>query len=186
MARKKLYYLPGDKVSGIATSQKWMLEDGVEYIGPYHTYKSTDEVYTETEYLNGISKPLIPYKNLNNGNEKIIFDYNELTKNKFKEGYKTPIPFRPIPTENDYRRGYMERYVVTQFNYPNIYEVSKTNFDELSDFLYIKKEFKWKVAELKYTDIKEIINTNQKIINLLNVHIPNIERYYTNLAEFSK
>jgi hypothetical protein len=36
MARKKLYYMPGDKVSGISKSSEWMLETGEEYIGAYH------------------------------------------------------------------------------------------------------------------------------------------------------
>ena len=185
MARKKLYYMPGDKVSGISKSSEWMLETGEEYIGAYHRYKSTGEVYTGSEYLEGISKPLIPYKNLNNQTEKTIFDYDKLTNDKFKNKYKSPIPFTPTPTQSDYNRGYLDRYIVSQFNNSNLYEVSKKNFEELDEFLYIKKEFKWKIGRLEYTPQKDIIDTNQKVINLLKNDISNIDRFLTNLKQFS-
>lgn len=185
MARIKAYYLPDDKISGMALFRQWMLEDGTPYTGAYHVYKSTGEVYTESNYLNGISKPLIRYIDISDKNEKSFFEYNGLTQNKFNGVYVTPKPFRPIPTQNDYKRGYMERYIAIQFNYPNIYEISKTNFDELNNFLYTKRTFKWAVGKSKYTDIKEIANTNQKVLNLLRVDIPNITKFLTNLVEFS-
>jgi hypothetical protein len=185
MARKKLYYVPGDSVSGISLQKQWMFEDGKEYIGPYHQYKSTGEVYTESTYLNGVSKPLIPYKNLGDTNNKNIFEYDKLTNDRFKDRYKTPIPITPTPTAEDYNRGYMIRYIVSQFNYPNIYEVSQKNFGELDNSLYIKKEFRWKI-EKPFVSDGRVEEMNKKVISVLKSDIPQIDRFLTNLTQFSQ
>jgi len=184
MARKKIYYVPGDSVPGISSQKQWMYENGTEYIGSYHRYKSTGEVFTESTYLNGVSKPLIPYVDLGNINNKNTFEYNKLTTDKFKDKYKTPIPYTPTPTKEDFSRGYMIRYVVSQFNFPNIYEVSQKNFKELDDFLYIKKEFRWKIENSLISDGK-VEELNKRVISVLKLDIPEIHRFFTNLTQFS-
>ena len=185
MARIKSYYVPGDLIPGISSQKQWMFEDGREYVGPYHKYKSTGEVFTESTYLDGVSKPLIPYVDLSDINNKNPFEYNKLTTNNFKDKYKTPIPYTPTPTKEDFNRGYMIRYVVSQFNYPNIYEVSEKNFRELDDTLYIKKEFRWKI-EKPFTNDGTVIELNKKVISVLQTKIPQIYRFLTNLTQFSR
>jgi hypothetical protein len=65
MARKKIYYPEGEIQRGLYTEGKeWMLEDGTEYIGDYHRY-ITNEVFTLSSYILGLSKKLIPYLDLN-------------------------------------------------------------------------------------------------------------------------
>jgi len=184
MARKKIYYVPGDSVPGISSQKQWMYENGTEYIGSYHRYKSTGEVFTESTYLNGVSKPLIPYVDLGDINNKNIFEYNKLTRDNFKDKYKTPIPYTPTPTIKDYRRGYMIRYVVSQFNYPNIYEVSQKNFKELDDSLYIKSEFRWKIENPLIPD-GNVEELNRRVISVLKSDISQIDRFLINLTQFS-
>lgn len=185
MARIKSYYVPGDLIPGISSRKQWMFEDGREYVGPYHKYKSTGEVFTESTYLNGVSKPLIRYVDLSDINNKNTFEYNKLTENNFKDKYKTPIPYTPTPTKEDFNRGYMIRYVVSQFNYPNIYEVSEKNFGELDNSLYIKKEFRWKI-EKPFVSDGRVEEMNNRVISVLKSDIPQIDRFLTNLTQFSQ
>lgn len=187
MPRKKLYYLKGDKVSDRSKSKQWMLEDGTEYIGAYHRYKSTGEVYTETKYREGISQPLIPYRNLSDIKNKNVENYNILTNNTFVSNYIYPIPLTPRPTESDYAVGFIERFIICKFNSPlQLVEVSPKIFPNIDPVLYIKQTFEWRIAKLRYVDVQSVIDTNRKTLSFIKQSIPNIERYYTNLAEFSK
>ncbi|NDC23196.1 MAG: hypothetical protein EBZ49_03565 [Proteobacteria bacterium] len=187
MARKKLYYLKTDKVSGISNPMEWMLEDGTPYVGPYHIYKSTGEVYTEMGYIDNVSKPLIPFENATEEDEINISLYNKLTNYEFTKEYETPTPFTPRPTESDYAVGFIERFIICKFNSPlQLVEVSPKIFPNIDPVLYIKQTFEWRIAKLRYVDVQSVIDTNRKTLSFIKQSIPNIERYYTNLAEFSK
>ena len=65
MARKKLYY-PPDDLSVFDSRGNVYLENGKQYFGKYHKYKSTGEMYTESFYIDGVSVELFAEKNLNN------------------------------------------------------------------------------------------------------------------------
>ena len=186
MARKKLYYLKTDKISSVSKLNEWMLEDGTPYTGPYHRYKSTNEVFTEFGYIDNVSKKLLPFKNLNILEEKSILNYNNLTKNLFNTNYKKPTPFKPIIRDIDYAKIFFKRYVVYKVNtISEIIEVSPKTFEDVDPVLYIKKDFDWRITKLGTENIQSVIDSNKKTINSLKVFIPKIDSFLTNLVEFS-
>ena len=186
MARKKLYYPPGD-LSVHESVGNIFLENGIEYFGKYHKYKSTGEMYTETFYIDGISVELFTARNSNNLSDNVLLEYNKLTKNFFKKNFKGyPIHYIPFPTKDDYDRGYIDRYVAFQSNYPiNIAEISQKNYNELTNPFYLKKQFTWKIGRFKYVSKESIIEANQKVVKSLKPVVPKIGFVLRNLIQFS-
>jgi len=187
MARKKIYYLPGDSQT-FESAGNVHLENGKQYFGPYHMYKSTGEMYTEAFYIDGVSVELFTGKNSDNLSDDVLLEYNKLTKNFFKKNFKGyPIHYIPFPKKDDYDRGYIDRYVAFQSNYPiNIVEISEKNYNELTNPLYLKKQFTWKIGRFKYVSKESIIEANQKVVNSLKPVIPKIEFVLRNLIQFSQ
>ena len=192
MARKKLYYYKDDIVSGYKYGLTYMYDNNVEYIGPYHTYKSTGEVYTENYYIENVSLKLYPYVNFNKNdslynnpiysNDRINIEYNQLKNNTSENKFKynealTPKQHTPIIQSADYEVGYIIRYVVCQKNSKkNIYEVSKENFNQLDSTFFIKKEFRWGIYHPNQSLDKKnmVIENNKKTVKLLEGYIPHI------------
>lgn len=187
MARKKLYYPPGD-LSVFDSRGNVYLENGKQYFGKYHKYKSTGEMYTESFYIDGVSVELFAEKNLNNLGDDVLFDYNVLTKNFFKNNFKDyPRHYIPFPKKDDYDRGYMDRYVAYQSNYPiNIVEISQKNYNELTNPLYLKKQFTWKIGRFEYVSKESIIEANKKVVTALKPVVPKIGLVLSNLIQFSQ
>lgn len=106
-----------------------------------------------------------------------------------KEGYKF---FYASPTESDYNKGFFERYVLKRVNgnLQTILEISKEEYTKISfDPLYIAKSFTWKLTGPLYTTpdgIPGIVNTNQKTLDDLERSIPEVKKYFTNLAQYAK
>ena len=84
--RKKLYYSEVEIEKNLVTNGKqWMLlENWEEYIGYYHSYSSTREVYTEKEWHPKKSKVLVPFKE----KPKSYFNYIDLVSYTRDSGEK--------------------------------------------------------------------------------------------------
>jgi len=125
-----------------------------------------------------------------------IVDTNETLKLKLNLNdfnFELPIPFLPNPTENDYRIGFIDRYVVGRVNTTSITEVSSDVYDTIINPLYKKSQFRWKIAgslNSKYSNkilLQEgVIEYNKKqIVNLNNI-IPGSKDLFTNYTQFYK
>lgn len=96
------------------------------------------------------------------------------------------------PSEDDYNKGFFERYVLKRVNgdMQTIKEISKEEFDSASlNPLYLCKSFTWKLTGPLYTTpegIPGIVNTNQKTLEDLEKYIPEVTKYFTNLAQYVK
>ena len=121
--RRRIYYTKAQITNGLITKGKeWMFKDTTEYIGQYHRY-STDEVFSEPSYVDGKSKILIPYVDvniINQQNEIGIdftknFEYDAIKKIDIKKSI-TPNPSQINPTDKDRKRGWMERYFAQKVN----------------------------------------------------------------------
>ena len=65
MSRLKSYYTIDEvNLNLYTTGSQYMLMDSTEYIGLYHEYITTKEVYTLSVWNANKSKKLIPYKPL--------------------------------------------------------------------------------------------------------------------------
>lgn len=125
-----------------------------------------------------------------------IVDTNEILKLKLNLNdfnFQLPTPFLPNPSENDYRIGFIDRYAVGRVNTTSITEVSLDVYDTITNPLYIKAEFRWKIAgplNSKYSNkilLQEgVIEYNKKQIINLNSKIPGVKDIFTNYTQFYK
>jgi|TARA_B100000085_G_scaffold174396_1_gene158852 hypothetical protein len=191
MGRKRIYYPEGSIQKGLYTSgAEWMFEDGTEYIGQYHRYLNTKEVFTESYYIKDVSKKLIRYYNLNNQFELNTIQYNTLKEvvEDYTEILDIPDPYVPQPTQEDYDNSFVKRYFAKRKGSTTIFELSEEGFGELETPYYQKLELKWKISGPLNDTSEEsgIIDTNRRTIQLYQNAFLGLERYLTNLTELAK
>jgi hypothetical protein len=96
------------------------------------------------------------------------------------------------PTDTDYEKGFFTRYVIKRVNsgLETIKEVSLQEYtNALLNPLYAAKSFVWKLKGPLYTTkegVPGIVNTNQKTLDQLEKSIPEVRKYFTNLAQYAK
>ena len=202
--RKRAYYTKAQITKGLLTDGgQWMFMDGTEYKGQYHTY-TTGEVFTQSAFVNGVSKTLIPYIDLESVSKLGVdfaknFEYDSIKTVTVKES-STPNPAVVQPTDKDRINGYMLRYYASKVNDDNIIEITKddmgkSNTPEGLDInLYKIFSLRWKVSGPmndvldSHGNIKEsgIIDTNIRTITLKSETYPALKDYIANnYTEFS-
>lgn len=117
-------------------------------------------------------------------------------KNKLDLGnfnLNLPVAFLPKPTTQDYKIGFIDRYVVGRVNSSEIIEVSKDNYSFVSTLLYKKAKFRWKITgilnnkyEGKMLTQQGVIDFNIKQVNDVNKDIPGVKDIFTNYIQFYK
>lgn len=104
-----------------------------------------------------------------------------------------PTSFIPSPSDNDYRIGYIDRYIVCRVNMNQIIEVSKDVYDTITDPIFAKYSFKWKITGTltnKYDGrvlLQEgVIDYNKKQIDTLSPKVAGIRQIFNNYTQFYK
>jgi phage pi2 protein 07 len=104
-----------------------------------------------------------------------------------------PVTYLPQPNQNDYKVGYIERYVVSKINYSEITEVSKDTYNKLDSNFFKKAKFKWKITGIlnsKYENKmlleQGVIEFNKKQIEVTNTMIKGVDQVFLNLKQFYK
>jgi len=183
--RLKVYYPKSQITNGLFTlGGQWMEMDGTDYAGPYHTY-TDGNVYTGSTYFKESVK-LIPWKPQSNSDKK----YKEIVNIQVDE-YIAPKYHLPRPLDEDFERGWFNRYFVFKRNEPitSIIEVDKKQYDGISynnkkkidNWLYDKYSLRWRLMG----EPSEIASTNRKKIFGGVSKAPGLPSYLTNLLEFS-
>lgn len=123
-----------------------------------------------------------------------IHDVNPNLKNKLGLGiYDITLPntYLPKPNANDYRLGFIYRYIVAKVNMTEIIEVSSETFSDVTSPLYKKAKFKWKISgQLTSTYsgnmlLQEgVIDFNRKQVKAVNGDIPGTLDIFTNYKQF--
>jgi hypothetical protein len=122
--------------------------------------------------------------------------YKDLIKNKTIYSLDIPKTIVPIPTDDDYANGIIERYFAQKVNDINgfVYEINLDTYNELKlNPYWIIENIKWRLSgpldviydnNGKITD-KGVRNSNiasiaegQKIIKNLNLYLINILQFY--------
>ena len=103
----------------------------------------------------------------------------------------SPTSYIPIPSENDYKKGYITRYATKRVNcgFDTISEIDKLEYDRLeNNILYTTVSFNWKITGPLYSDSTSIgiIDTNQKTLTLFESKIPDITSFFRNFAQYAK
>lgn len=178
MARKQLFYSEGQIDSGLYTNGKeWMLEDGTEWFGTYHKY-NTGEVYSESNYIKGVSKPLIPYIDISEVDKYTKFQYDLLVEDTITDFFAPPY-IKVSPTQDDYNNGYTTRYVIKRISNGLFSETDRANYAKVQLEHYFKTIIRWKL-------IGDAVIVNQRIVRNAEKDIEGISNYITNYSEFVK
>jgi len=208
--RKRIYYTKAQVTTGLYTEgNEWMFIDGEEYIGQYHKY-TTEEVFSEPNFVKDKSRILIPYIPPIGTSDTIKiggvpfdasknFVYDQIKEVKFKKSL-TPNDIVVEPTEKDFKRGYMERYFAHKINDKIVIELDKDNFsnigkdDGLDKNLWEKIKIRWKVSGPEYDQrdkksgiLKEsgIIDTNRRTTAIISEKYPHMMDVLVDLSKFS-
>ena len=187
--RQRIYYPKGAQQQGLYTSgQEWMSEDGMEWVGQYHVYTNTGEVFTQPEYIKGKSVKLVRFQNLTNASINRTFQYKKKKEiDDYEPALVTPDPSYPIPTQEDYDTGYIVRYFLSKKGSQIIFEVNKKGFS-FKNPNYHRVDLKWKISGPlnDFNGISGIVDTNRRTILLKKTQMPFLDRYLSNLSEFAR
>jgi hypothetical protein len=202
--RRRAYYTKGQITKGLITDGgQYMLVDRTEYIGQYHVY-TTGEVFTQASFVDGVSKKLIPYVDLQDVSELGVdfernFEYDNIKRVTINES-STPNPKSVQPTDKDMIYGYMVRLFAQKVNDEDVLieinqdDIKKADTPEgLDTNLYKIFSLRWKVSGPmndvldSQGNIKEsgIIDTNIRTIALKSETYPALKDYLTDYTEFS-
>jgi hypothetical protein len=211
--RKKIYYSPSELKEGLYTNGfEWMLLDNWQsYVGFYHIYESTNEVFTEQSWHPIKSKKLVPFQSKQPSYFKYIDLVNYTKINGEKRELSGPVKYNtfsaPIATvrqmtDSERSRGIMTRYFLFKRNELSSrlpIEVDKTQADTypisnygINQYLYELVEIPWKITGPEFDIIENsilrvpgVVNTNQRIIDRYSRKFPILKKVLTNLREFS-
>lgn len=194
--RNKLYYPESHIITNLNTvGREWMLEDGTEYIGYYHSYvdgtQMTGPVYHRTE-----SKKLIKYVDAIRQPDNFI--YNKLKK---RLEFKTPHYAFTLPTLEHYQDGKIVRYFIQRRNrstYEDIIEIDEAQHKlwanpkgGIDNSLYNVLTLDWKLTGPLYDDhsgmdvVYGVYSTNQRMALLKNREFPGLKDFITDYIELS-
>lgn len=168
------------------------------YIGYYYSLSnntfftgktSEDKNTVELILLNVIKK------------ESILLSYDKLNST-FNGSFTTPIPYYPVPTDNDYKMGFISRYFVKKRNssYTTIVEISPDTYNTyfsntsiLDTNLYAAVKINWKISGTLNNDFSDvnfpkigIIETNQKLVQLKEKVFPGFSLFFKDYSQYSK
>lgn len=189
MARKKSYYSIDEITNHLYTfGNEWMLQNGTEYIGLYHTY-STGETYTLAVWDETLSMELLPYQNITES----VFIYKQISN--VTTSYRSFTPIIPVINKAAITNGYFYRYIVKKNNEQRFYEVASKDFDDwttkkIDNSLYTMIKLKWIIkGNLQDDIVAGILIPSVSKRNALSIKIAenvmlNLSLYLTNLTEF--
>jgi len=206
-SRERIYYTKAQITNGLKTGGgEWMYTDGTEYIGQYHRY-STGEVFTDSNYVNGKSRKLIPFVDLEKkleDNEFGIdfsknFEYDAIKSVDVQKSVKSNEPVSDIynrPVKN----GYIKRLFAYKVNDGQILELDEIGYGSvgsetgLDAILWRKFSIDWKVQGPDYDildsqgNVKEggIIDENRRTIEKYSEEYPTLSKRITDFRQFSK
>jgi len=189
--RQKAYYTENEIETNLYTTGKqFMLTDRTEYIGLYHRYIVTNEVYTLASWSKSKSKKLIKFEEL----DPKVISY-KTAKPKIKTKYKIPIVHNIIITPKDKKAGTITRYFLKKINSTEIIEINQQQFkdfnnEKIDPNLYICVSLVWHITgELSDSTKGNISITGVRTKNKISVDSANksmngINKYLVNLTEF--
>jgi len=193
--RTKTFYADNEIVTDLYTfGTEWQLPDGVEYIGLYHKYTTTNEIYTGPVWNASTSKKLTKYES---PDSKKINVYKKLQSN-LKLKFAAPAEIYPEPTTADILKTYFTRYFIKKQNESRILEINKQQFDDWSTskidpIMYTAVSINWYIVGPKTTEIVnkittlgvqeknklELLRAELKLVGMLKKLNDNLLQYYT-------
>ncbi len=164
---------------------EFVLADGTDYVGMYYVIPTGQRFSGPRPERT--SRELF-VKRINQTNDSLI--YNKINDVGFPN-YISPVAIEPIPSENDYNRGFMQRFFVQKRNSPlntileidspQYNKINTTNRPGINGVIWNKLRFDWKISKMPSADTAYL---NQLILVRSEQDFPHIGKYVTNLLEF--
>lgn len=192
------YYPKNKIITGLYTQGKeYMTLQGEEYVGSY--FKTSDGKKYTGPRPTPRQVELIKYedssKTLIKTSESNVYD--SLPKNTDVRDSNYPNVFKPTPTEDQYQAQFIKRYFIVKRNDNSvIMEVSQKEYTRvlqgrLKGF-YKGISLDWKIAGAKEDRINTngleelgVVNTNYRMLTLMEDDLPGISRRLQNLLDLS-
>lgn len=212
--RNRIYYPDSQIASGLFTrGGEWMTaDDWVEYVGFYHIYKSTGEIFTESNWHPTKSRALVTFKSHSPSGRK----YTDLVHYTMIDGqrvevygpikldrYTAPRAVLRTPDLVDTERGMMTRYFLfkrNEKNTKNPIEIDKNQANTyptlnygINQYLYELLQMPWKIDGPEFDIIGSdgilktpgVVNTNQRIVEEFSRKFPILQSAIINYRQFS-
>ena len=216
MARRKRIYYPDQQIetSLFTRGKEWMyLDTWEEYVGYYHRYNSTGEVFSGGSWDAKRSKALVPYKEKDPSYYRYIdlVNYSKIAGEKVElfgpvklDRYSAPRAVIREPDDIENRDGIMTRYFLfkrNEKNTKNPIEIDKKQADTypvlnygINQHLYELVEIPWKIKGPEFDVYNEsgillesgIVNTNERIVEVFSRKFPILRGILTNYRQFSR
>jgi hypothetical protein len=121
-----------------------------------------------------------------------MFKYNKTTYD-----LKTPKTIVPIPTDVDYKYGFIERYFIRKANDENgfIYEIDNDSYQKyLENPYWICDIVRWRITgpinpvykDNGELDDRGVLFSNKTALNIASAKLKNISLYLPNILQFYK
>lgn len=212
--RKKIYYGETEIKRDLYTNGLVLMtaETWENYVGPYHYYESTGEIFSEFDWHPTKSKKLIPYIG---GKSQSYFKYLDLVHYTTVKGEKepligpikldkfsSPVEYLVMPSEKEKIEGVMTRYFVFKRNEKsnklpieidtNQAENYRTSNRGINQLLYELLELPWKITGPEYDVMNGsilktpgVFDTNKRIVERYSRKFPILMKKLTNYRQFS-
>ena len=191
-------YFPKNKIiKGLYTKGlEYMDPAGIEYIGPY--FIADNQPYSG--FGPGDEQvALLIYKDPDNTNipKQKTSLYDSLPKSTDVRNINYPNVFKPTPIDDDYQNTFIKRYFITKKNDPSlIIEVSAEEYSRIQggnlNQFYSGISLDWKISGPKEDRINTngleelgVVNTNYRMLTLMEDDMPGISRRLQNLLDLS-
>jgi hypothetical protein len=203
-----MYYPPNKiKPNQYTTGNEYVIaQNRANYIGYYFT-TFDGKIFTGKTIGDTSNLELLPASQFNQSSNDytVIGDrfYTRVLKGNNEEvqqlpKYSIPRPSLPIPTDDDYKRGFFSRYFMKRVNGDIINEINRETFNDISQgikhnkALYTTTSLLWQITgQLETTINNGIITRGVKQINFETIQkyslvFIGIDQYLTDYAEFFK
>ena len=189
--RLRSYYNDSEILANQYTfGQEWQLEDGNEYIGLYHMYIPTGEIYTMGKWSPRDSKKLVKYINL----PESVKQYKKIKPDVVTK-YDSVSNQMIQVTNDDYAIGYITRYFIKKYNENYISEINKIQYanwgaKKIDPNLYTAISITWYITgeindvKTSISTIPGVFNKNKKEVLLAELTIPGITKLITNYLQY--
>ena len=206
--RLRIYYTKAQIQNGLKTGGgEWMYTDGTEYIGQYHKY-STGEVFSLATFVQGKSRILIPYIDINkkvsdSTDSNIDFEKNfeyDAIKTLEVQKSKKPNNVRANLSNLKIKDGNISRLFAYKVNDGQLIELSPLDFGNMGSptgldvNLWKKLTIEWKVQGPDFDVLDSqnniiqhgIIDANKRTVERLSDEYPTLKNYLTDFRELSQ
>ncbi len=157
-----------------------LTSQGEYYAGKDNTNLVTKLILVDDSLGNRPPKPASPYK-------RDVQKFDLLKKNikNFLRNTETIPSFKNIPTEEDYGRGYYDRYFTSRINNTNYIEISEETYNSISKKDGVYDHYLYEVNKLRwYITGNDVHKQNSLSIQRLQIIYPNLFLLFPILNEF--